>query len=577
MASSLWGSITVHLNNLFARIVACSPYLLISLLVLPILGGLIAVLLPAFGYFPALNSSEFSLLGFKLLLQTPGIERMILLSFSSSLISTLLAFVMTILILASYFSSPWLKRIQRLLGPVLVIPHAAAAIAIGFLITPSGFLSRLFSPWLSGWHNPPDWLFPNDPLGISIIIALTLKELPFLLLIALGVLTQADVGNALRAQHKVALNLGYSPITAFLKVVLPRLYTAMRLPILAVLAYSSASVEIPLILGPNTPPTLAVAIMHWFHDVDLNLRIQASAGAILQIQITLLLLISWWLLESFVKKIGAPMLINGQREYADFMIQRFTHLMTLFMFIMISLTLLTMLLWSFSGFWSFPDLLPQQLVSQHWLSALLQLQTPILNSLLIAVCTTTFAIILTLLVLEAEQQKSKTMATISTVIIYLPLLIPSIAFLFGLVWLQQLINSQHAYINVMFAHLLFVLPYVFLSLASSYRHFNPHFSAVAAGLGASPAKIFWRLKLPLLFSPILIAIALGLAISFSQYLPTLLVGGGRINTITTEAVVLANGASRRTSAVYALIQMLLPAIFFIFAWVAPTFFFRPRS
>ena len=34
----------------------------------------------------------------------------------------------------------------------------------------------------------------------------------------------------------------------------------------------------PLILGPNTPPTLAVAIMNWFHDVDLSLRIKASAG-----------------------------------------------------------------------------------------------------------------------------------------------------------------------------------------------------------------------------------------------------------------------------------------------------------
>ncbi|MEL0659393.1 ABC transporter permease subunit [Psychromonas arctica] len=564
-------------NTLFTRLVRNSPYLLIALLVVPVLGGLLGVLLPAFGWFPALGANEFGLFGFVQLFNTPGIERMVLLSFGTSLVSTLLAFVITVLILASYFNSPWLKRIQRLLGPILVIPHAAAAIAIGFLITPSGFLSRLISPWLTGWDIPPDWLFPHDPYGLSIILGLTLKELPFLLLIALGVLAQPEIGKTLKAQHKVASSLGYCPMTGFFKVILPSLYGYMRLPILAVLAYSSASVEIPLILGSNTPPTLAVAIMQWFNDVDLSLRIKASSGAILQILITLSLLGSWCLLELLVKKCSTSFLVNGEREYGGMLIQRMTHLITTVMLSVICLALVAMVLWSFAGFWSFPDLLPQQLVTLHWSSALLQMQTPLFNTLVIAISTTLIAIALTLFVLEAEQQNTKTISAISGFIIYLPLLIPSIAFLFGLVWLFEQVNSQHAYINVVFSHLLFVLPYVFLSLANSYRRLDPRFSTVAASLGVQPSKIFWQLKLPLLLSPILIASALGLAISFSQYLPTLLSGAGRINTITTEAVTLANGASRRTSAVYALMQMLLPALFFILAWAAPKLFFRNRG
>ncbi|TEW54977.1 ABC transporter permease subunit [Psychromonas sp. RZ22] len=564
-------------NTVFTRTIASTPTLLILLLVVPVLGGLLGLLLPAFGWLPALNSTEFNLLGFEHLLATPGIERMVLLSFTTSLISTLFAFLITILILASYFNSPWLHRIQRLLGPVLVIPHAAAAIAIGFLITPSGFISRVFSPWLSGWDNPPDWLLPNDPYGLSIILGLTLKELPFLLLIALGVLAQPEIGRTLKAQHKVALSLQYCPMTAFFKVILPTLYGYMRLPILAVLAYSSASVEIPLILGPNTPPTLAVAIMQWFHDPDLSLRIQASSGAILQIAITLLVLATWTLLERLTKKLLLGKLTNGQREVGGMFIKQFTNALTFMMLSMIGFALIAMLLWSFSGFWSFPDLLPQQLVSLHWQSALTQMQAPLWNTLKIALTTALLAIVLTLFVLEAEQQTTKNIAVISGFIIYLPLLVPSIAFLFGLVWVLEQINSQHSFINVVLAHLLFVLPYVFLSLATSYRRLDPRFSAVAASLGASPAKIFWQLKLPLLFAPILIACALGLAISFGQYLPTLLAGAGRLNTITTEAVTLANGASRRTSAVYALVQMLLPALFFLLAWLLPKLFFRASS
>lgn len=563
-------------NSLFTRLVRLSPNIMMTIIAVPILGGLLGVMLPAMGWLPALETSEFGWHGFKQLFDTPGIMSMVMLSFTTSLISTLLAFMLTVLILASYFSSPWLTRIQRLLGPILVIPHAAAAIAISFLIAPSGMLSRLMSPWLSGWNSPPDWLYPHDAMGLSIIIGLTIKELPFLLLMALGVLAQPGIGNSLRAQHRVALSLGYSPMTAFAKVVFPRLYPYLRLPILAVLAYSSACVEIPLILGPNTPPTLAVAIMQWFNDVDLSLRIKASAGALLQILITLALLAIWWLSERLVKRFSVNALTNGKREYADPLWQRMTQLLTLLLLCVIGLSLFGMLVWSVAGFWRFPAALPQQWVSMHWQSALVQMHTPLMNTLLIGACSTFLAVVLTLLVLEAEQQRGKKLASLSSVIIYLPLLIPSITFLFGLVWLQEQMHSRNAFINVVLAHLLFVLPYVFLSLASSYRRLDPRYSTVAASLGATPAKIFCQIKLPMLLAPILIAIALGLAISFSQYLPTLLASGGRINTITTEAVALANGASRRISAVYALMQMFLPAMAFLLAWFIPNIIFRRR-
>ena len=224
----------------FTRIVKLSPRFLLLLLIVPVAGGLIGVLFPAFGWAPEIEQYEFGLQGFNTLWQTPGINQMIILSLTTGLISTLLAFVITLMILAAFFNSVWLERIQHILSPILVIPHAAAAIAVGFLIAPSGMFSRLISPWLSGWELAPQGMFPHDPYAISIILGLTLKELPFLLLMALGVLAQPHLGKQLRQQHKVALNLGYCPMTAFFKVILPSLYPLLRLPILAVLAYASS-------------------------------------------------------------------------------------------------------------------------------------------------------------------------------------------------------------------------------------------------------------------------------------------------------------------------------------------------
>ncbi|MDN3384111.1 ABC transporter permease subunit [Pseudoalteromonas sp. APC 3358] len=561
-------------TDMFTRIVKFSPRFLLALLILPVLGGLISVLLPAFGYAPVLEQTTFSLQGFNALWQTPGLTQMVTLSVATGLISTLLAFIITLMILAAFFNSPWLNRIQRLLSPILVIPHAAAAIAVGFLIAPSGMISRLASPWLSGWDLAPNGIFPHDSFGISIILGLTLKELPFLLLMALGVLAQPELGKKLRQQHKVALNLGYCPMTAFFKVILPSLYPLLRLPLLAVLAYASASVEMPLILGPNTPPTLAVAIMHWFNDVDLNLRIKASAGALLQLVVTGGLLALWLGGEKAVKVLFSDSLTNGVREYGGFYWQKITVVLTTLVISFILLSLIGLVMWSVAGFWRFPDAMPEQFTLLHFKSALMQMGSPLFNTLAIGLVTTLFAIILTLLCLESEQLSDKPISRFTSLIIYLPLLVPSIAFLFGLVWIQQLVNNQAAFFNVVLTHLLFVLPYVFLSLASSYRRLDPRFAHVAASLGAAPCKVFFKVKLPQLFAPILIAAALGLAISFGQYLPTLLAGGGRIATITTEAVTLANGASRRTSAVYAIMQMALPLIGFILAWGLPKYFFK---
>lgn len=561
-------------RDAFTRLVSFSPRFLLALFVVPVLGGLFGVLLPAFGWTPALKQNAFSLQGFDALWQTPGIVKMITLSITTGFISTLLAFVITLMILATFFNSPWLDRIQRLLSPILVIPHAAAAIAVGFLITPSGMISRLISPWLTGWELAPNGMFPHDEWGLSIILGLTLKELPFLLLIALGVFAQPELGKKMYQHHKVAVNLGYHPMTAFFKVVLPNLYPLLRLPILAVLAYASASVEMPLILGPNTPPTLAVAIMTWFNDVDLNLRIKASAGAILQLAITGSVLAFWLSSENIFKKIFSHVLTNGERKYGGFYWQKITVMLTAFIIAFIMLSLVGLILWSLAGFWRFPSILPEQLVLSHFTSALTHMGEPLFNTLTIALVTTSVAIVVTLLCLESEPLNDKKLSRFTHFIIYLPLLVPSIAFLFGLVWLQQRFNNQAAFFNVVITHLLFVLPYVFLSLASSYRQLDRRFAYVAASLGASPQKVFFQVKLPQLFAPILIATALGLAISFGQYLPTLLAGGGRIDTITTEAIAFANGASRRTSAVYALMQMALPLIGFIVAWILPKYLFK---
>ena len=65
--------------------------------------------------------------------------------------------------------------------------------------------------------------------------------------------------------------------------------------------------------------------------------------------------------------------------------------------------------------------------------------------------------------------------------------------------------------------------------------------------------------------PIMTSLAVGFAVSAALYLPTIFAGGGRIATLTTEAVTLASGAGRQNLGAATALQMALPLIIFLCA------------
>ncbi|MCV5975959.1 thiamine ABC transporter permease, partial [Escherichia coli] len=108
-------------------------------------------------------------------------------------------------------------------------------------------------------------------------------------------------------------------------------------------------------------------------------------------------------------------------------------------------------------------------------------------------------------------------------------------------------------------------PFIYLSLDGPWRSFDNGLTRVALSLGKTPMQAWLKVKLPILLPAIAFAWAVGISVSLAQYLPTLVLGAGRISTITTEAVALSSGFDRRVTAIYAIWQALLPFLFFSFA------------
>jgi putative thiamine transport system permease protein len=80
----------------------------------------------------------------------------------------------------------------------------------------------------------------------------------------------------------------------------------------------------------------------------------------------------------------------------------------------------------------------------------------------------------------------------------------------------------------------------------------------------------------MLLRPVLIAAAVGFAVSVAQFLPTQFIGAGRLATLTTEALSLSAGGNRRIVGMFAFALAAMPLLGFALATGLPAWRFRHR-
>jgi putative thiamine transport system permease protein len=178
--------------------------------------------------------------------------------------------------------------------------------------------------------------------------------------------------------------------------------------------------------------------------------------------------------------------------------------------------------------------------------------------------------------LSAEAARGPRVPAGAEAALFLPLLVPQAAFLYGLGVVALRWGGAGGMALVAAGHAVFVLPYVFLALAGPWRGLDPGLMRAAAALGAGPVRRLVAVRLPALAGPLATAAAIGFSVSVALYLPTLFLGGGRVATLTTEAVTLAAGADRRIAAAHAATQAALPLAAFGLALALPAVVWRNR-
>jgi putative spermidine/putrescine transport system permease protein len=220
--------------------------------------------------------------------------------------------------------------------------------------------------------------------------------------------------------------------------------------------------------------------------------------------------------------------------YDPFSLRAFRVLTGALLIVWLVLPLVPLAIWSFARGWRFPDLLPQDWTLKAWGYALSD-TSGVVDSLGLTVGISLGATLLSILVgvpagraLGMYQFRGKQVVEL---MILAPTIVPGIAVALGIHSVFISLGLTNTVTGVMLVHLVPTLPYMVLVMAGIFANYDPAFEQQARSLGAGPMQTFWYVTLPAILPGIIVGGMFAFLVSWSQYILTLLIGGGRVVTL----------------------------------------------
>ena len=213
---------------------------------------------------------------------------------------------------------------------------------------------------------------------------------------------------------------------------------------------------------------------------------------------------------------------------------RLRALSAILLIVWLILPLIPLAIWSFARGWTYPNLLPKIWTLQPWIFALSD-QSGVLSSLAlttgIALAVTTLSVLIGVpagRALGLYQFRGKALVEL---MILAPIIVPGIAVALGLQTVFIHLGLNNTVAGVTLVHLIPTLPYMVLVMASVFAAYDPQTEDQARSLGASPTQVFRHVTLPAILPGIMIGAMFTFLVSWGQYILTLTIGGGRVQTL----------------------------------------------
>jgi putative spermidine/putrescine transport system permease protein len=216
-----------------------------------------------------------------------------------------------------------------------------------------------------------------------------------------------------------------------------------------------------------------------------------------------------------------------------------------------------LIVWSFSARWFYPQLWPAQWGLRAWQyvfgTAGTQIIAGLIQSILVALVTAAISLVIGVPAGRALGLYDFRGKDTISVMLMLPVIVPPLCVAMGLhLWFIKL-GLAETFIGVVLVHLTFCLPYSVFVMWGVFSNYNPDYENQARSLGATSWKIITRVMLPLTLPGIMVAGLFSFLLSWSQYLSTLIIGGGRVTTLPILLFALMGSGDRPLAAAVSIV------------------------
>ena len=224
------------------------------------------------------------------------------------------------------------------------------------------------------------------------------------------------------------------------------------------------------------------------------------------------------------------------------------------------------IVYSFTEGWFFPAPFPSEWTNTTFQRAMDDPRTldGMWQGFVIAVIVSLLSLILAFPAARALGLRQFRGRQIAWLVLFLPTVVPPLAIGMGLNILFLRVGLAGTIIGVSLAHLISTLPYTVFTLSSAFARYDENYEHQALALGASPVQIFFNITLRMMTPSLVVATLFAFLVSWSQYLLTLLIGGGKIITLPVLLFTAASGGNPSTIAIKSLLFILPPALVIAF-------------
>lgn len=225
-----------------------------------------------------------------------------------------------------------------------------------------------------------------------------------------------------------------------------------------------------------------------------------------------------------------------------------------------ALPLLPLALWAFADQWSYPAAVPTEWGTEGLNSAIAAGGIAAFgHSALLGVAVAAIATLIGAVAARALVAGWAPFPRLVTVLLFAPVAIPPFASILGtnVILLRAQVPSLLALVMVL---VVVALPYTTFTLRAAYAAHDVRYEEEARTLGASQAQVLWRIQIPLMAPALARAAFLAFLVGWSDYIVTLIVGGGQLVTVPIITASLAAGVGNDSVVAVLSLAALIPPV-----------------